>query len=76
MHLLRGAVRTYAWGSRTAIADFVGAPSPTPHPEAELWFGAHPAAPATVGGTGLDEVIEHLGFSRSELEAELHSNKA
>ncbi len=46
MHLLRGAVRTYAWGSRTAIADFVGAPSPTAHPEAELWFGAHPGDPA------------------------------
>ena len=46
MHLLRGAVRTYAWGSRTAIADFTGAPSPTPHPEAELWFGAHPGDPA------------------------------
>ena len=46
MHLLRAAVRTYAWGSRTAIADFTGRPSPTPHPEAELWFGAHPADPA------------------------------
>ncbi|MGE0783664.1 mannose-6-phosphate isomerase, class I [Mycolicibacterium sp.] len=46
MHLLRGAVRTYAWGSRTAIAEFTGAPSPTPHPEAELWFGAHPGDPA------------------------------
>ncbi len=46
MHLLRGAVRTYAWGSRTAIADFTGRPSPTAHPEAELWFGAHPADPA------------------------------
>lgn len=46
MHLLRGAVRTYAWGSRTAIADFTGRPSPTMHPEAELWFGAHPADPA------------------------------
>lgn len=46
MHLLRGAVRTYAWGSRTAIAQFTGAPSPTPHPEAELWFGAHPGDPA------------------------------
>jgi mannose-6-phosphate isomerase len=44
--LLRGAVRTYAWGSRTAIADFTGRPSPTTHPEAELWFGAHPGDPA------------------------------
>ncbi|BBX17941.1 mannose-6-phosphate isomerase, class I [Mycolicibacterium duvalii] len=46
MHLLRGALRTYAWGSRTAIAEFTGAPSPTAHPEAELWFGAHPQDPA------------------------------
>jgi mannose-6-phosphate isomerase len=46
MHLLRGAVRPYAWGSRTAIAEFTGAPSPTAHPEAELWFGAHPGDPA------------------------------
>ena len=46
MHLLRGAVRTYAWGSRTAIAEFTGRPSPTAHPEAELWFGAHPGDPA------------------------------
>ncbi|MGE2836512.1 mannose-6-phosphate isomerase, class I [Mycobacterium sp. SMC-4] len=46
MHLLRGAVRTYAWGSRTAIAEFTGKPSPTAHPEAELWFGAHPQDPA------------------------------
>jgi mannose-6-phosphate isomerase len=44
--LLRGAVRTYAWGSRTAIADFAGRPSPTTYPEAELWFGAHPGDPA------------------------------
>ena len=46
MDLLRGAVRTYAWGSRTEIADFTGRPTPTPHPEAELWFGAHPGDPA------------------------------
>lgn len=46
MHLLRGAVRNYAWGSRTAIADFSGKSSPTAHPEAELWLGAHPGDPA------------------------------
>ena len=39
-------MRTYAWGSRTAIAAFTGRPTPTPHPEAELWFGAHPGDPA------------------------------
>ncbi|MCL2782341.1 MAG: mannose-6-phosphate isomerase, class I, partial [Actinomycetia bacterium] len=46
MELLRGALRTYAWGSRTDIAEFTGRPVPAAHPEAELWFGAHPADPA------------------------------
>ncbi|MEZ0353934.1 mannose-6-phosphate isomerase, class I [Mycobacterium sp. pR1184] len=46
MELLRGAVRTYAWGSRTALAEFTGRPVPAAHPEAELWFGAHPGDPA------------------------------
>lgn len=46
MELLRGAIRTYAWGSRTAIAEFTGRPAPTAHPEAELWLGAHPGDPA------------------------------
>jgi mannose-6-phosphate isomerase len=59
--LLHGAVRTYAWGSRTAIAEFTGRPSPTAHPEAELWFGAHPGDPARLetdsGEQSLLEVI-------------------
>ncbi|SOX52528.1 mannose-6-phosphate isomerase, class I, partial [Mycobacterium ahvazicum] len=46
VELLRGAVRTYAWGSRTALAEFTGRPVPAAHPEAELWFGAHPGDPA------------------------------
>jgi mannose-6-phosphate isomerase len=46
VELLRGAIRTYAWGSRTAIAEFTGRPVPAAHPEAELWLGAHPADPA------------------------------
>jgi mannose-6-phosphate isomerase len=50
--LLRGALRTYAWGSHTAIAEFTGRPSPTPHPEAELWLGAHPGDPAWLGDHG------------------------
>ena len=43
-------MRTYAWGSHTAIADFTGRPSPTAHPEAELWLGAHPGDPARLDG--------------------------
>jgi mannose-6-phosphate isomerase len=60
--LLHGAVRTYAWGSRTAIAEFTGRHSPTAHPEAELWFGAHPGDPARLetdsGEQSLLEVIK------------------
>lgn len=48
VELLRNAVRPYAWGSRTAIADLLGRPVPTPHPEAELWMGAHPGDPSQV----------------------------
>ncbi|MGV9411960.1 mannose-6-phosphate isomerase, class I [Nocardia sp. NPDC003693] len=48
MHELVGALRSYAWGSRTALAQLCGRPVPSAHPEAELWFGAHPADPAQV----------------------------
>lgn len=61
MELLRGALRTYAWGSRTAIAEFTGRPVPAAHPEAELWFGAHPGDPAWLqtphGQTSLLEAL-------------------
>ena len=57
MEHLEGALRPYPWGSHTLIAELRGEPVPSSQPQAELWFGAHPAAPATVGGTGLDEVI-------------------
>jgi mannose-6-phosphate isomerase len=46
---IRGAVRHYAWGSRTAIPELLGEP-PTSEPQAELWLGAHPAAPAQLQG--------------------------
>ncbi|WP_202616698.1 mannose-6-phosphate isomerase, class I [Corynebacterium neomassiliense] len=46
-----GTIRNYSWGSRTALADLTGRPLPTEHPEAEMWFGAHPAAPSRVTGT-------------------------
>jgi len=60
VELLRGAIRTYAWGSRTAIAEFTGRPVPAAHPEAELWFGAHPGDPAW---------LENAGGETSLLEA-------
>lgn len=59
--LLEGQVREYDWGSHTALAELLGQPSPAPRPQAELWLGAHPQAPAWVhvGGRrlGLPEWI-------------------
>jgi mannose-6-phosphate isomerase len=57
MDLLRPVVRPYPWGTRDAIADLQGRPVPAPGPEAELWMGAHPSAPAGVAQTTLDAVI-------------------
>ncbi|MER5700951.1 mannose-6-phosphate isomerase, class I [Micromonospora sp. NPDC002296] len=48
MEPLHGPIRDYAWGSRSAIAELQGRPVPSAGPEAELWLGAHPGAPATV----------------------------
>jgi mannose-6-phosphate isomerase len=61
--LLENPIQDYAWGSRTAIADFLGQPSPAPRPEAELWIGAHPKAPSRIvepAGLGtLDRAIQN-----------------
>ena len=43
---LQGSIQNYAWGSKTALAEFSGRPTPTDEPEAELWMGAHPSAPS------------------------------
>ncbi|QYH20151.1 mannose-6-phosphate isomerase, class I [Corynebacterium aquatimens] len=59
MEYLEGALRTYPWGSRTLLASLRGTPAPAPTPEAELWFGAHPAAPSRVDGALLDAVISN-----------------
>ncbi|PMC74817.1 mannose-6-phosphate isomerase, class I [Brachybacterium sp. UMB0905] len=50
-------IQHYAWGSRTAIPQMLGATADG-RPWAEAWYGAHPAAPSTVpDGRTLDEVI-------------------
>ena len=69
MDHLRGRLQHYDWGSPTALAE-LRAVEPTGRPEAEVWFGAHPSAPATVdrgsGSEALDALIaadpsSHLG---------------
>ncbi|MEK8072192.1 mannose-6-phosphate isomerase, class I [Rhodococcoides navarretei] len=80
MQLLRGAVRSYAWGSRTALARIQGRPVPSDHPEAEIWLGAHPADSAHVvhegGSTPLltlidDDPSTQLGGSAQHYESRL-----
>ena len=60
--VLDNPIQNYAWGSRTAIAELLGRPSPSPQPEAELWIGAHPKAPSRIAephGKGtLDQAIQ------------------
>jgi mannose-6-phosphate isomerase len=70
--LLRNPVRAYAWGSRTVIAELLGEPVPAPHPQAELWLGAHPGDPSHLAsGTSLAGAIAAeparlLGAARAE----------
>ncbi|MFZ4302711.1 mannose-6-phosphate isomerase, class I [Streptomyces cinereoruber] len=47
MDLLRNIVQPYDWGSCTLLPELMGVP-PTGAPQAELWMGAHPAAPSQV----------------------------
>ncbi len=46
MFALRNEVRRYAWGSRTAMAEFLGRAAPGDEPEAELWIGAYAESPS------------------------------
>lgn len=54
---LTGHLQHYEWGSQTALPEFLGQDADG-DPWAEVWFGAHPLAPATVpGGARLDDVL-------------------
>lgn len=46
--VLRGALQGYPWGRINGLSAWTGRPSGGP--EAELWFGNHPAAPSPVVG--------------------------
>jgi mannose-6-phosphate isomerase len=64
--VLRNRIRGYAWGSRTALAALLGRDVPSPGPEAELWLGAHPAAPSTMDGPDGEMSLETLIVSDPE----------
>lgn len=58
MYRLEHTVRHYAWGSRTAFAQLFDT-EPSTQPEAELWFGTHPADPSYLAdGRCLNELVE------------------
>jgi mannose-6-phosphate isomerase len=62
---LENPIRHYAWGSHSAIAQLQRRDVPSEQPEAELWMGAHPAAPSRVtrsgASIGLDAWLEETG---------------
>ncbi|NNC79113.1 MAG: mannose-6-phosphate isomerase, class I [Acidimicrobiales bacterium] len=51
MQRLTGVVQHYDWGSHGALAGLRGEAATT-EPEAELWLGAHPAAPSVLTESG------------------------
>lgn len=54
---LESRLQRYAWGSHTAIPEFLGR-TPDGEPWAEAWFGAHPLAPSRLStGQNLDTAI-------------------
>jgi mannose-6-phosphate isomerase len=62
VQLLRGALKDYPWGRIDGLAQWAG--GPTGGPQAELWFGVHPAARSPlidadggVTGQHLDDVL-------------------
>ncbi len=48
MERIDAVIQSYPWGSHVDIAQMMGKPTPTSHPWAEAWFGAHPLAPSPV----------------------------
>jgi len=53
--LLTNVIKDYPWGSRTAIAELTGRPASGP--EAEMWLGAHPAAPSRLTRDGSETTL-------------------
>ncbi|MED6327540.1 MAG: type I phosphomannose isomerase catalytic subunit [Actinomycetota bacterium] len=59
MDRLIGVVQHYDWGSTTALTGLRGE-APSGRPEAELWFGAHPAGPSKFASDGRTATVGEL----------------
>ena len=65
---IKNTPRAYAWGSRDALPDLLGL-EPNGDPQAELWLGAHPGAPATVAkANGGEPELDLIGLIASDPE--------
>jgi mannose-6-phosphate isomerase len=58
IHRLENPVQHYAWGSRTAIPELLGLPSPAGEPWAELWMGAHAVGTSRICARGGSERLD------------------
>lgn len=57
---LKNQIQNYAWGSREILGRMRGVPVPTEQPEAEVWVGAHPAAPSRATVDGAESPLNEL----------------
>lgn len=57
---LKNQIQNYAWGSREILGRMRGVPVPTEQPEAEVWVGAHPAAPSRATVDGVESPLNEL----------------
>ena len=60
VYRLVNVIQPYAWGSKTAISELLGQPSPSDHPQAELWMGVHPKGPSRVIVDGKQISLQQL----------------
>ncbi len=62
VYRLLNPIKSYDWGSHTAIAELLRRQAPTLQPQAELWIGAHPlgksVAVTEMGEIPLDRLIK------------------
>jgi len=62
IYKLEAVIQNYAWGSKTLLPSILGKQK-AEKPQAELWLGAHPKAPALIqteeGLIGLDKLISN-----------------
>lgn len=56
---LIGSEQHYSWGSPSAIPELVGR-APNGRPVAEVWFGAHPAAPSRLAAESDSDLLTYL----------------